>query len=267
MRSVLFPTDFSNDSKQAFKFMKMFVQKMNAKLTIMNAFLDSNSPRRFRLEEGTMHQQTDRRLRRFVQSEFHDESLENIRIKSDEGNPVNAIIELSKGMSYDLVAMGGSKDFGWFAQILGGRTAKTSRLAFSPILIIPQSEKYRMPKNIMFVGNPSEANTLTINNRMQKVITALNANIYVHHSPNPSYVLNKRKNWLAILGKRFSLKARNRNAVMMKKIQAANIEMLVYRLEDKNILEQLLDYYYVVQKTLNKGIPVIVINDRTYKRL
>lgn len=66
MKSILFPTDFGDTSRQILHYALNYAEALNAKSTIVHTYQPTMSPRRPIIGEGTYRQQILKKLRDFT---------------------------------------------------------------------------------------------------------------------------------------------------------------------------------------------------------
>lgn len=158
MKTILVPTDFSKAADNAAEYAVQLSKKINAKVVLFHVYhIPISDP----IVSSTVF--TPKELQEISDNTLNDKVTElqaktgvYISCFSKMGFAVDEIIE-EEG-NYDLIVMG-MKGAGPITEALfGSISTDTLRKTKKPVLIIPESAKYKDPKNIVFACD-YEANT------------------------------------------------------------------------------------------------------------
>lgn len=264
MKSILFPTDFSKTSKDAFQYMLSFADMVGAEATVMNTFQATNSPRRPMIGEGTYSQKVLRRLKTFVKGSRLT-SIRNIRFRAKEGDTARSLIKASKGGSYDLIAMGRSKNYDRLTQLIGSRTATVCSRAYCPVLVIPPKVVFRGIRNILVAHNVHRSYDAFVLNYLEQL--SLESTVQQHfislankkHDPTQS---NKVPNLLGLANSitkapYYQIKNRLKDYIRQHKI-----DLLALRVKPQSFFKRLFNLGYDQRMIMELDIPILVLNNR-----
>ncbi len=135
-RSILFPTDFSDNAEHAFVFLEHIVREANSDVTLLHVQDKS------RIERHLKH-----RLEEF--NEIDAERLAGMKLRLEQcgakqvateipyGHPIEEILNRARGGDFSLIVMG-AQGRGFLAEIFLGSVAnQVARLAPLPVLLVP----------------------------------------------------------------------------------------------------------------------------------
>jgi nucleotide-binding universal stress UspA family protein len=160
MNSILFPTDFSANSKHAFQFAKMMAKSQKAQLILLYAYeLPIVAPSSAFTSREQAMTTLDLDLRNAAHQNmkvFTDEldlTQEKYAVLIEEGNAVKVISDICSQQSVNLIVMGtkgktNNRDF-----IIGSITEKMIRKTRTPLLAIPEFADLRPFKKIVFAND------------------------------------------------------------------------------------------------------------------
>ena len=160
MKKIIFPTDFSASSKNAFLYAIEVAKVFDASIEVVHCFspaFDPNQPIVVEpLEESRKF--INERLKRFVnlypdQMLGRDNKKVEISYEALMGFPVEEIVRLSKEESPFMIVMSTTGEHNLIDKIFGSVSAAVSRNAHSPVLLIPNGVAYRPIKQIMYASN------------------------------------------------------------------------------------------------------------------
>ncbi len=165
LKNILFPTDFSQNAKQALRYAPMFADKFGSKLTLFNVialFQDDPNNRRHHFPDlqalyTIMEQNAMERMGEF---ELQFDKIQTNKVTVRSISAAEEIVNYADTNGTDLIVMGthGSSAIGHF--LLGSVTEKVVRHAKSPVLTISHQEEkmYELPeiKNILVPVDFSE---------------------------------------------------------------------------------------------------------------
>lgn len=150
MKTILFPTDFSEHSKNAFMYALHLAEKFEAEILLFHMYQQAIVDEAFvpvELIEALLAQKKTEAIKHFeayeqqVQAELGKSVL--IRHQLEEGAAVPGIIELAEEVQPDMIVMGtlGAKSLA--EKILGSVATQVINKAECPVLAIPEKASYR----------------------------------------------------------------------------------------------------------------------------
>lgn len=160
---VLFPTDFSDQSKNALPFAVDLCKKLNAKLSVLNTYdlpYSENSFNGARLLES-VQENAETNMKQF------EKELVGLRIDFSTtvlmGNPVRIIKEKAKKPDIAYVVMGTKGSSGIEEILIGSNAASVITATEVPVLIIPPQAHFTAIKKMLYCSElkaSESANTL-----------------------------------------------------------------------------------------------------------
>ena len=141
MRTILYPTDFSDNSHQAFPYALDVAYLFNAKLILFNSYTTpySKSNVLVSLQEKLKKESENElnKLRDEALSMSKYEKLE-IEIYTCQGEFVSSISKVARQLSADCIVMGTKGASGIKEMFIGSNTLEVIHLAHCPVLVIPE---------------------------------------------------------------------------------------------------------------------------------
>ncbi len=146
IKKILIPVDFSEHSLFALEYAKLFAERFNAELILLNVvepvvFVADLTMGQVNVPsiESELIQKSEEKIREIVNS-LKDKY--NIKGEVKLGKPYAEIIETAKSESVDLIVIGSHGHTGVEHLLFGSTAEKVIRKATCPVLIIrPQTKK------------------------------------------------------------------------------------------------------------------------------
>lgn len=154
MKTILVPTDFSNNAQSAVDYAASLAQKEKAKLILLHAFHivypSSEIPVAMIVEEVSITQKKAvEKLKKMC-----TEIVKGRKIKCDfickEGFAVDEILGTSKKLHPDLIVMGTQGASGLKEVILGSNTARVIEKATCPVIAVPAGASFKGINHILY---------------------------------------------------------------------------------------------------------------------
>lgn len=198
MKQILFPTDFSPASKEAFKYTIELALAMDAEIKVIHCYAPAIDPSQpivlAPLEEN--RKMVNERLKHFIQiypNEMPDGKNLLVNIKPEElmGFPVEEIVRQTLENDVDLVAMSTRGKHGALDHFFGTISAAVSRNAHSPVLLIPEGVSFKPFKHILYATNVESLQDPLID-QVIGIAKIYGSTIhFVHVENEPSNLLNE----------------------------------------------------------------------------
>jgi nucleotide-binding universal stress UspA family protein len=178
MKKILFPTDFSETSVNAFKYALEVANQFNATITTVHSFIAPMAM----ATPGVLIQDIVEASEKKEQEEYnlfirkmHDIAQEEGRMHIEVNNrleyglAVDEVVEIAKDEHFDLIVMGteGSEGFGRW--LIGTHTSNVVKKAKCPVLVIPDEAKYRPIKKIAYATDFKNLKEDVLDNLMEWV--------------------------------------------------------------------------------------------------
>lgn len=186
MKKILFPTDFSEISKNAFVFALHLAKKIHAEIITLHVY---DYPQVNYMEIPVylpeMYEVTD--LNNFENYKGHvpvlhaiaaEHQLEDIKISNvlENGDLISTILDITKKENIDYIVMGTKGATGLAATFLGSVTEKVMNATNTIVLAIPEACTYQPINRILFTTS-YQAEEIEILKRVVALATVLHAQV------------------------------------------------------------------------------------------
>lgn len=153
VKSILFPTDFSENAKHALQFALQLTKENNATLHIIHSI---EEPYDFAPMVENIKQNVTRKVEKLfdemTEGIKEQEKYKKLKIKTHlfEGRAVHSILETASEYHVDLIIMGTQGRSALERLFFGSTTSEVVQQTEIPILVIPPYGEYSGFKNILF---------------------------------------------------------------------------------------------------------------------
>ena len=152
MKTILAPTDFSNQALNALKVAAHIARKVSAKINLVHVYnIPSAEYERYRYYDvfyKEMKAKASEQLDKLVHQEFLKDIIVKKHIVTDM--LMWEIVTTEKFKNADLIVMGSHGTSGFSKVFIGSNTEKTVRLADSPVLTIKNDIEDFVIKKMVF---------------------------------------------------------------------------------------------------------------------
>lgn len=176
MNRLLFPTDFSEVSKQAYQYTTAFAGHLGAEISVMHAY-QTNYRWQNILQSRALSRQYYRQLEEFAREE-DGRVPPHVSLMLRKGKPEEQIPLASEKSSYRYIVMGKKNAYQAFLKILGSKTTQVSAQSNAPVLVIPSNLTYRPIRNILVVGGEYRLLNKTVQSHILSLSLLFNANLH-----------------------------------------------------------------------------------------
>ncbi|SFR66566.1 universal stress protein [Maribacter stanieri] len=233
MKTILYATDYSENSVSALKFAHILAKKFNAKLIIMHVFeipitLASTVTLTY-LKKEKKHYVKNRKMLKDFFAQYIGEPVKNLNLNfvvDEENSVTNSLLEKAIKLNVDLICVG-AKGTSAVKEFLLGNTA-ISLLKKSPctLMIVPQRDENTQLNKMIYATDFESADVFAIN-KLAKIAKKFDAQIrVVHITTGKKYEIEAKMEWF--------------KENVRAKVNYAKIEFdLIF---SENILEDLLWY-------------------------
>lgn len=283
MKKILFPTDFSAQSLNAFKYVLQFAKQMNSTIYALHTYkvpvVPTNAPVGVyetiakNTAQGELYDFEDysKKLRVLAKTA----GIPNVPIQHliTEGFTVDQVVETAIEESVDLIIMGTEGAKSLFSYFFGSKTSTVTRNAHCPVLSIPYNTDLPiMPiREIVYATDfetPQDETALDVVELSQ----FLNAKVTFLHVTDSRERWGKDKlerfkeaEWLANVVNRISFEVIENPDVLagIKSFVAANhIDLVCMQAHKKNFLSRLFKGSYTSDMSLITNVPLLVYHEK-----
>ena len=167
VKQILFPTDFSENSRKAFCFTADLARRTGAKVIIMHVIEEH-------YEFAPLPEEVKSRINRkakFLLQDIKESIIKDSRYRDLEietvilnGNTVNSILEeVENNPKINLISMGTQGATGFKRLIFGSRTADVLLHSKIPVLVIPEQVNQKAPSRFIYATDYQENDIQAIN--------------------------------------------------------------------------------------------------------
>lgn len=274
MKHILFPTDFSDNSVQAFPYALDIAYLLDAELVIFNAYKLPHSKSNVmvsivdRMEEDSLHSL----------KKLKDESLSQMKYKhlkitttSRAGGFVSLIPKVANEFHSDLIVMGTKGASSLKEMFIGSNTLDVIQSTKIPILTVPEKaqnrkvDKIAMAVDLKKINNPEQLKPLL---EMAKICQATIEFVHVMH-PDEEDSTQDRFNQIVFLEKFASEIPSNINIItetdiiegLSRYVETEKPDMLAMLSRKHTLFERLFTQSITNKLSFRSEIPLLVMDE------
>ena len=202
MKTILYATDYSENSVAALQFAHTLCKKLNGNLLVLHVFdlsvtIASTVSLSYSRKEIKAFKEHKERLNSFCEEYLGIEpDTLNITLKIIEGTPASeSIINCANELNVDLIVVGKKGESAIKEALLGSTTSALIEKADCPVLAIPEDVPNKEIKSIAYAAAFEEADVLAIE-KMVGIAKQIKASIHVVHiSTKNEYAGEEQMEW------------------------------------------------------------------------
>jgi nucleotide-binding universal stress UspA family protein len=165
MKTILFPTDFSENSMHAAQYASMLARRFDAKLTILHVFANiislGTEPSMLNetsLLEEQLHKNTMQNLEIFSEKVFLNTELPAVQIEHAlvYGFVTEGIVEMANSLNVDMIVMGTKGVSNVFDKWMGSNAENVIKSAKCPVWVIPKDSQLTVPQLFIYAADFEE---------------------------------------------------------------------------------------------------------------
>lgn len=196
MKTILVPTDFSENAENALYYAIDIANRINAKIILLNAYQSNNSnpyiPLDYVVEENKQVAiNSDKQLK--------EESLKIKQVGgvdyeciSIEDSPVEAMINIIKEKNIDLVVMGTKGESNFLNTVFGSNTANIIEKASCPVIAVPEEAIFNEIKKITYATSYNQSDIYVLE-KIVDIAKLFNAQVNVLHISDTTNTQDEEK--------------------------------------------------------------------------
>ncbi|MDX2248084.1 MAG: universal stress protein [Bacteroidia bacterium] len=187
LKTILFPTDFSETAHNAFEYALNIADHIGANIVLLHVYQEANAHNGY-IPTEILQSLKEEKLEKAINF-FHEYQREaqlqlgksiEVRPILQSGVPENIIPELSRSMDVDLIIMGTLGAASVSERILGSVTAKVIEKAGCPVMAIPAECTYK-PINRILYGMRMDENEFGVIDQLVEFAGFFDAKVYCTH--------------------------------------------------------------------------------------
>ena len=276
MKSILFPTDFSDNAQNAYVYALHLAEKLQASITTLHAYVPVQVP--VDMLHNTVAEITEiqeleelddyRKAAEKMHQKAAKEHLESVEVRHDMqiGNAVDAVIETAKNENADLIVLGTKGASGFLGNLIGSNAAAVIERASTPVLAIPQDANYRPIRKVALATDLDELDEATIARALEfaALFDAELHCIYVNVAHNP--LIGER---MAKLASTFAdapkltfeiLEGYDILKVIDNYLKEKDMDVLAMKTHRRTFFQKLVEVSYAKRMAFNTDVPLLVFH-------
>ena len=202
MKTILYATDYSDNSIAALQFAHYLSKKLKGNLIVLHVFdlsvtIASTVSLSYSRKEVKAFKEHRERLYSFCEEHLGVEpDNSNITLKIIEGTPASeSIINSANELKVDFIVVGKKGESAIKEALLGSTTSALIEKANCPVLAIPEDVSNKKIKTIVYAAALEEADVVAIE-KMVGIVKQIKASIYVVHvSTKSEYAGEDQMEW------------------------------------------------------------------------
>jgi len=202
MKTILYATDYSDNSIAALQFAHSLCKKLKCNLMVLHVFdlsvtIASTVSLSYSRKEIKAFKEHKERLYSFCEEHLGVEpDNSNITLKIIEGTPASeSIINSANELMVDFIVVGKKGESAIKEALLGSTTSTLIEKANCPVLAIPEDVSNKNIKTIVYAAALEEADVVAIE-KMVGIVKQIKASIYVIHiSTKTEYAGEDQMEW------------------------------------------------------------------------
>ena len=274
MKKILFPTDFSDNSEQAFPYALDIAYLLNAELTIFNSYKLPYSKSNLlvsmidRMKEDSMKELEKLKAEALAQEKYKNLT---IHLESRAGSFVSQIPKVAEGGKADYVVMGTKGATGLKEMVMGSNTIEVIQITKCPVLAVPEGamnskvDKIAMAVDLKKITDVSRLEPLI---EMAKICGASIQFVHVMH-PDEVDSTQDRFNQIVFLEKFASEIPSNINIItdtdiiegLSRYMETEKPDMLALLCRRHTLFERLFTQSLTTKLSFRSEIPLLVMDE------
>jgi nucleotide-binding universal stress UspA family protein len=189
MKTILFPTDFSDNSMHAAQYAAMLARRFDAKLVLLHVFTNiitlASEPQML-TDTGMLEEQlvkvSTRNLEVFAEKLILNTGLPSIQIEHtlEYGFVAECIVNTSKNMEVDMIVMGTKGVTNLLDKWVGSNAENVVQAAECPVWVVPNGSQLIVPQTFIYAADYEENEALATQTLLE-FTTPLGATCKVIH--------------------------------------------------------------------------------------
>lgn len=186
MKTILIPTDFSENAKNAIEYAIEMAKKEKAKIIIVHAcyitYIAPDAPAQYLTEELVFVEDAAKKeMQKLIKKIENEGILCEAVIKQD--NAIDLILEEAIKRKPDLIVMGTKGATGLKEVIIGSNTARVIEKVNCPVIAVPEKSSFKPIKHIVYATNYLLSDIDALKN-LVNIAELFNAEITLLHVSN-----------------------------------------------------------------------------------
>lgn len=273
MKKILFPTEFSRNAPDVFRYASELAYFFNARLVVMHAFNQPEIKLHSKAELEKMANESSNRLIEFV-STYLPVDYQNIKIDyvTKSGFASKSILETALEEDINLIVMSMTNKINVLDSFLGTATLDVLKKSDCPVLMVPPGVRFEGIDNMVYTTNFEfrDLGAIQYLKKWSKVFEASIHCLHVIEDQESEWKGIKNMNILKAMYKRhkrilFDMKSGDfqQEIEQFAKIKRADIIAMISH--KRSFISRLIDKSDVNEVARRTQIPLLVIKDNAYE--
>jgi nucleotide-binding universal stress UspA family protein len=163
MKTILFPTDFSDNARHASQYAGMLAKRLGANIVLLHTYMipmatEFQVPYDVAGFDEISRKSAEERLQEFKRSLIESTGLAPDRISRmiEFGNIADKIVEVAKNINANMIVMGTKGADTVLDRWIGTNAQEVMRIAECPVWIIPANSPIEYPQKVMYAADFEE---------------------------------------------------------------------------------------------------------------
>ncbi|MDR6560265.1 MULTISPECIES: universal stress protein [unclassified Arcicella] len=254
MKTILFPTDFSDNAKHAAQYAGMLARLFNARVVLLNIYSiptisEYQLPSDIENFINRNRKEAEQNLEKFTVDFIKKSGLvpERITQKVEYGLATDKIVSIAKQIHADLIVMGTKGASNIFERWLGTHSQEVMKTASCPVWVIPANAPINYPQHLLYAADFQGDEVAAI----QKILTTTQplgskckvVHIHDYFEPNGGYAIQEMKGFLEdkFQGNNLEVKCINRAEIiegLETYIKNHKPDVIVLAIHEKSLLDR-----------------------------
>lgn len=283
MKTILFPTDFSDASENAFSYALHLAEQLDAWIILLHVHHPHRADTAL-IPEGMLHAlEVEEEALALDHLKAYEQAVQassgkNIKVihKLDFGLPREQILNVSREVEPDILVMGTTGAGNVLNRLIGSVTAHVIQYAHCPVLAVPLEARFRPLSKFAYATN-FEEEELAVLDRFQAFVRLLKGEISCVH------VRQQQKGWDLLQLESFNeffLSKFDSNEMefylrdcpnvidgLNQFVADNDIDVLAMLTHRRDLLKRLFRYSYARKMVLSTHIPLLTFQKETVQQL
>lgn len=277
MKTILIPTDFSKNAKNALDYAVSLAKKRNYKMTLLHAFdvlyPTSEIQVAMVVEEVSLTQKkAEEKLKKICEEITRSHKI-SCSFVCEEGDAVNQILRTSKKIRPELIIMGTKGASGIKEVILGSNTAKVIEKANCPVIAVPEKAIFKGIKHIVFSTDYHKSDVDALK-RVCGLAKIFNSRITVLHTTDQEFTKETEEemmqNFMKIVTRKVKYNkisslvksGKQHEKIMHDYIREKKPDAIAMSTQRRNLLEKLFGTSLTKKMAYHTNVPLIAFHHR-----
>jgi nucleotide-binding universal stress UspA family protein len=265
MKTILFPTDFSNNALNALDYTLEIANRFESKLVMIHAVNIQSKVGTLQVLERQMVEDAEQELENWVaraKNKLHNP--EAIMAKVVRGNVVERVETIAKQFDIDLVIVSAKGEGDNEDKYLGKVSAGLVKSTNIPILIVPKTYRFQSIKNIVFSVKRKRISSPKVVEPLKNFAAKFNASVALLHVKTPDFDPSRGEDLYLddLQYKLYTLEGKYVFDVTKAFVEDHPIDLLVAIRRKRGFFKNIVFNNGTKKKTFNSEVPFLILQGK-----